>query len=109
MIMIPTIKTSFMYNKAMEESKRYYVLFKGRVQGVGFRWTLIQVATKNGLTGKVKNLYSGDVESYMQGPKEMVLKTIREMMDISSWIRIDDYFMKEVDLIKDEKSFTVDY
>ena len=47
--------------------KRYYILYRGRVQGVGFRWRLMQIAYKYNLTGFVKNLDNGDVMSEVQG------------------------------------------
>ena len=88
--------------------KRYYVLFKGRVQGVGFRWQLSNLALQNAISGSVKNLDNGDVECYMQGEKEKILDVIAKIQNISPYIRIDDYFMKELKL-KDEKGFRVLY
>ena len=69
----------------------------------------MQIAAKYHLTGTVKNLGNGDVESYMQGPKSAVIMTVNELKTVSPWIRIDDYFMKEVDLVEDEKGFNVVY
>lgn len=88
--------------------KRYYVLFKGRVQGVGFRWQLSNLALQNAISGSVKNLDNGDVECYMQGEKEKILAVIAKIQNISPYIRIDDYFIKELEL-KDEKGFRVLY
>lgn len=41
------------YNKYME---RYLIIFKGQVQGVGFRYTCQRIATELDLTGSAKNL-----------------------------------------------------
>ena len=41
---------------------RKHILFSGRVQGVGFRFTACSLARPLGLTGWVKNCYDGDVE-----------------------------------------------
>lgn len=38
-----------------EGTRRVHVVFEGRVQGVGFRWTARSVATELGLTGWVRN------------------------------------------------------
>jgi acylphosphatase len=52
---------------------------KGRVQGVGFRWFVQQRAERIGLTGWVKNLYSGDVEVEACGTGEQVQQMIEEL------------------------------
>ena len=46
---------------------RRRVTFHGRVQHVGFRLELEQMATRLGLTGWVKNLENGDVQAEIQG------------------------------------------
>jgi len=47
-----------------------HVVFHGRVQGVGFRATLIEHAQRFGLKGTAKNLSDGSVEVVVQGEKE---------------------------------------
>ncbi len=48
-------------------SKRMTVLYTGRVQGVGFRYTCKQVAMGFDLTGTVRNLSDGRVELIVEG------------------------------------------
>jgi acylphosphatase len=43
------------------------VRFKGRVQGVGFRYFVCRMALNHGLTGWVRNLADGDVEAVFEG------------------------------------------
>lgn len=43
------------------------ILFSGRVQGVGFRWTTQGIAKNYDVTGYVKNLSDGRVELIAQG------------------------------------------
>jgi len=38
------------------------VVFRGHVQGVGFRWTTREVAQRHGVRGWVRNLPDGSVE-----------------------------------------------
>ena len=40
----------------------------GRVQGVGFRYATIDQANRHGVTGWVRNMPSGQVEVFVQGP-----------------------------------------
>ncbi|HVS71456.1 MAG TPA: acylphosphatase [Phycisphaerae bacterium] len=50
----------------MQESR--VILFAGRVQGVGFRMTTVQLARGLELSGTVRNLADGRVELVVQGP-----------------------------------------
>ncbi len=51
--------------------------FKGRVQGVGFRYTALRIASRCELTGYVKNLPDGSVEMLAQGDPQ----DIRDCVD----------------------------
>lgn len=86
--------------------KRYRILFKGRVQGVGFRFTAKMIADRLNITGSVKNLYNYDVESYVQGEVENIKRFIYELEN-QRFIRIESIDKTEVDLIEDEKSFDI--
>ena len=46
------------------------VLFSGRVQGVGFRYTAKTVATGFEITGTIRNLPDGRVELVAEGRRE---------------------------------------
>jgi acylphosphatase len=45
---------------------------RGRVQGVGYRYALLNEAKKRGLTGWVRNRSDGSVEAIVQGAAEPV-------------------------------------
>ena len=47
--------------------QRWHVIFSGRVQHVGFRYTSLYIARSLGLTGWVRNLSDGRVEMEVQG------------------------------------------
>ncbi|HRD55693.1 MAG TPA: acylphosphatase [Parachlamydiaceae bacterium] len=49
-----------------------HLIFKGIVQGVGFRFTMFKFAEELDLKGTVKNLSDGTVEAYLQGKKESI-------------------------------------
>lgn len=84
--------------------KRYNMIFKGRVQGVGFRYKSYLLANELGLTGDVSNLYDGDVELNIQGDREKI-DLFLEKLAKDRFIRIDDIEIKEKELINDEKKF----
>ena len=48
-------------------STRHLVLFRGNVQGVGFRATTHQIAARFEVTGYVRNLPDGSVELVAEG------------------------------------------
>ena len=48
--------------------------FKGRVQGVGFRWNTEKAVKNFYVTGYVKNLPNGSVELLLEGNSGEVLK-----------------------------------
>lgn len=47
-------------------------LVRGRVQGVGFRWWTARQARALGLSGSVRNLLDGAVETHVSGDEDAV-------------------------------------
>lgn len=87
--------------------KRYYIIYKGQVQGVGFRWRLMQIAHKYNLTGYVVNLDNGDVATEVQG--EGVDEFLKESLEQDFYIVINDYAVKEIELVNNEETYKVIY
>lgn len=56
------------------------VHYSGHVQGVGFRYTTLQVAREFAVTGEVKNLPDGRVRLLVQGDKSEV-RAFRESLE----------------------------
>lgn len=48
------------------------VRIQGRVQGVGYRYFVLETATSLGLLGWVRNLPNGDVEAQAEGSKASI-------------------------------------
>lgn len=88
--------------------KRFYVLFKGQIQGVGFRFTVMMKARELDITGSIRNLSDGNVEAYFEGEEVTIYNLLRDLYHINDFIRIDDYYMKEVPCINDT-DFKVTY
>jgi acylphosphatase len=58
-----------------------HVIFIGRVQGVGFRYTAHRIAYRHQLTGFVRNLPDGTVEMVAQGPAGDIDDCIKDIKD----------------------------
>ena len=58
-----------------------HIIFTGRVQGVGFRFTAHRIARLNQLKGYVRNLADGSVEMLAQGYTEDVDDCIKDIKD----------------------------
>ena len=63
------------------EQTAEHVIFRGHVQGVGFRYTACGIATKYELTGVVRNRPDGTVEALMQGSPNAIDLCIGEIKD----------------------------
>ncbi len=61
-----------------------HVIFSGRVQGVGFRFTAHNIASRYGLVGWVRNLSDGTVEMVAQGNVDDVSDCIRDISEFFS-------------------------
>ena len=64
----------------MSAVRSVHAVASGLVQGVGFRWHVLQQAEALGLTGWVRNLPNGNVEMFVQGG-ELVVETFL------AWVR----------------------
>ena len=91
----------------MGQIRRYYIVYVGQVQGVGFRWTVSQLARQYNITGYVRNLYNGNVEVEAQG--EDVYAFLQDTLEDHGWIRIEDWSCKAIPVVPGEKSFKVLY
>lgn len=65
----------------MSENKTDRVIFTGRVQGVGFRYTVQSIAKRHPVKGYVKNLADGSVELVMQGAPAALNEFLAEIAD----------------------------
>lgn len=79
---------------------RQYILFSGRVQGVGFRYRSYHIAQSLGLTGWVKNTWDDKVELEVQGSREAIQRMIL-MLHEQNYICIESMETKELPLQKE--------
>jgi acylphosphatase len=77
----PSKNQVFAEKIAAMKRQQVHVFYSGRVQGVGFRYTVKVTATGFDVTGTVKNLDDGRVELFAEGEKnelDAFLDAIRE-------------------------------
>ena len=56
----------------MSERATLHLAIRGRVQGVGFRYAMVQEAERLGIAGWVRNRRDGTVEAVVQGSSAAV-------------------------------------
>jgi acylphosphatase len=76
------------------------VIFKGEVQGVGFRYTTNRLAKRYNITGWVRNLADGNVELIMQGDLDDMRALQTELHNSSDRILIKESLERRVHLPK---------
>ncbi|WP_028041948.1 acylphosphatase [Candidatus Stoquefichus massiliensis] len=87
--------------------RRHYI-FYGRVQGVGFRYTVYQLARHLGLTGWVRNQSDGTVEACIQGNLQQINQLIASLKQ-ERFIRVERFEYEELEVLSNENSFEVKY
>ena len=86
---------------------RKHIVFYGRVQGGGFRYTAKYLARSLELTGWVKNDWDGTVTMEVQGREQLINKLLTGL-NHSRFISIEWMDTKEIPL-EEERSFDVKY
>ena len=89
-----------------QNNVRWHVIFSGRVQHVGFRYTAYYMARELGLTGWVDNLPDGRVEMEVQGPPSKLRKLLLQLKT-KPVIRIEHSDITELPLRRLERKFAV--
>jgi acylphosphatase len=60
-------------------NERRQVIYHGRVQGVGFRYTARHIAQSHAVTGFVKNLDDGSVQLVAEGSPDVLDRFLAEI------------------------------
>ncbi len=85
---------------------RLHATFRGKVQGVGFRWFVKESAEAMSLVGWVRNLTDGSVEAEVQGPDGAVDGFLKSVRTGNPYARVDEIVTKPV-APKDETDFRI--
>ena len=84
---------------------RKHIVFYGRVQGVGFRYTAKYLAQSMELTGWVQNEWDGTVTMEVQG-RETLINKLLVGLNSNRFITIEWMDTKEIPL-EEERRFSV--
>jgi acylphosphatase len=60
----------------------------GRVQGVGFRWSVLQLAKRQGVNGYVKNNFDGSVTIVAQAPAQKLAQFQAALPQAAAYAKI---------------------
>ena len=82
--------------EADKKKGAFYALISGKVQGVCFRFFSARKARNLGVKGWVRNIPSGDVEVWAEGPEEALTQFF-------AWLHRGPLFARVKAVQKDEK------
>lgn len=84
------------------------VIYMGRVQGVGFRYTTKDLARGYDILGTVRNLSDGGVELIIAGEEKEVSEFLRELREDSAVAHhIKSVLEEKIDPLPDLKGFSI--
>ena len=83
------------------------VLYEGRVQGVGFRFSVKSITTGYDVVGSVKNLIDGRVELEIQGEESEVEEFLKAILDSHLRRHISRFVVHEIPIKKGIKGFEI--
>lgn len=88
---------------------RIHLIISGMVQGVFFRYTMQQIASKFKVTGWAMNRPDGKVEAVLEGNKEDVEKVIEWSHHGPSGAVVENVDMKYEEYIGEFDKFSIRY
>jgi acylphosphatase len=84
------------------------IIYGGRVQGVGFRWTVKELARGYDVLGTVRNLPDGTVELIVAGEGGEVVEFLRDLREDSAVAHhIMTVVEEKIATLPDLKGFTI--
>jgi len=83
------------------------VLYEGRVQGVGFRFSVKSIATGFDVVGAVKNLMDGRVELEVQGDESEVEEFLAAILDSHLRRHINRFVVHDLQFKSGLKGFEI--
>ena len=93
----------------MKEKVRAEIVVGGLVQGVGFRYYVLSQAEILKLNGYVKNLYTGEVYSVVEGPKHLIEDFFKKLKIGPMHAQVRDASIRWTDLKNEFTRFEIRY
>ena len=87
--------------------KKKHLIISGKVQGVGFRYWMQNLAINNNISGWAKNRSLGDVEALIIGQEKEVQKLIKQCKIGSSSATIQNIQINDYNQNYSEKGFNI--
>ena len=112
---IDKLKKNYVINKVKrtkipgsngDSINRKKIVFSGKVQKVGFRLEVYEMAKAMGLTGWVKNAEDGNVYSEIQGPNNRIQFLINNMKNLKR-AKVTHIDILELPTIDNEEDFVI--
>ena len=94
----------FAWTSGMDKVIRKHIVFRGWVQGVGFRYRAINAANLYGATGWVRNDPGGSVTMEIQGTEEQIDNVILAI-ERGLYVQIDHMDVKTIPAIEHDREF----
>lgn len=113
-IKLKRLKENYVINQAQraklpefksDEICRQRITFSGRVQNVGFRLEVVELAKRLGLTGYCDNLENGDVIAEFQGAPDKIDFLVSFMEGLKR-VKVTNKIVEELELVENETDFT---
>ncbi|WP_347552506.1 acylphosphatase [Pseudalkalibacillus hwajinpoensis] len=89
--------------------KRYYLIVKGKVQGVGFRAFTQQKAAQYEVSGHVMNHMDGSVGIEAQGDEQKLERFISAIRTGSPYSSVEEVTTEDKEVLENELSFSIRY
>lgn len=89
--------------------KRYYAVFHGNVQGIGFRFFAQREAEQCNLKGWVRNRPDGSVDIEVDGEESEVMRFIENLKTKHPWAHVSQVMCEERSLIKPYTEFRITF
>jgi len=91
-----------------EKSSAFHALVRGRVQGVGFRYSAVREARRLGISGWVRNSRDGNVEVWAEGSPSTLGLFLEWLHEGPEYSRVDSVRKEDMES-KGYGNFTVEH